>query len=53
MSNIGKDRRDAWRAALACMVTLAVAMGLGRFAFTGDLNEVIPKMIKYYKQNSK
>lgn len=34
MSNIGKDRRDAWRAALACMVTLAVAMGLGRFAFT-------------------
>lgn len=34
MSNIGDDRRDAWRAALACMVTLAVAMGLGRFAFT-------------------
>lgn len=34
MSNIGKSRRDAWRAALACMVTLAVAMGLGRFAFT-------------------
>lgn len=34
MSDIGKDRRDAWRAALACMVTLAVAMGLGRFAFT-------------------
>jgi hypothetical protein len=34
MSNIGRDRRDAWRAALACMVTLAVAMGLGRFAFT-------------------
>jgi len=28
------DRRAAWRAALACMVTLAVAMGLGRFAFT-------------------
>jgi len=27
-------RREAWRAALACMVTLAVAMGLGRFAFT-------------------
>ncbi|MEP6721758.1 MAG: YbfB/YjiJ family MFS transporter [Variovorax sp.] len=27
-------RRGAWRAALACMVTLAVAMGLGRFAFT-------------------
>ena len=23
------------------------------FAITGDLNEVIPKMIKYYKQNSK
>jgi predicted MFS family arabinose efflux permease len=34
MSNIGNDRRGAWRAALACMVTLAVAMGLGRFAFT-------------------
>ncbi|MGJ7578823.1 YbfB/YjiJ family MFS transporter [Variovorax sp. RHLX14] len=40
MSNIGTsgvlgyDRRGAWRAALACMVTLAVAMGLGRFAFT-------------------
>ncbi|UST52992.1 YbfB/YjiJ family MFS transporter [Comamonadaceae bacterium OTU4NAUVB1] len=28
------DRRAAWRAALACMVTLSVAMGLGRFAFT-------------------
>ncbi len=25
---------QAWRAALACMVALAVAMGLGRFAFT-------------------
>ena len=34
MSGIGQDRRGAWRAALACMVTLAVAMGLGRFAFT-------------------
>ncbi len=34
MSNIGYDRRGAWRAALACMATLAVAMGLGRFAFT-------------------
>ncbi|MBT2324251.1 YbfB/YjiJ family MFS transporter [Variovorax paradoxus] len=34
MSMIGKDRRGAWRAALACMVSLAVAMGLGRFAFT-------------------
>jgi predicted MFS family arabinose efflux permease len=34
MSVIGSDRRDAWRAALACMVSLAVAMGLGRFAFT-------------------
>ncbi|MBW8716035.1 MAG: YbfB/YjiJ family MFS transporter [Variovorax paradoxus] len=34
MSDIGRDRRGAWRAALACMVTLAVAMGLGRFAFT-------------------
>lgn len=30
----GPDPRGAWRAALACMVTLAVAMGLGRFAFT-------------------
>ncbi|MDB5731027.1 MAG: putative transporter, MFS-type [Variovorax sp.] len=29
-----RTRREAWRAALACMVTLAVAMGLGRFAFT-------------------
>ncbi|QFZ85620.1 YbfB/YjiJ family MFS transporter [Variovorax paradoxus] len=34
MSGIGHGRRGAWRAALACMVTLAVAMGLGRFAFT-------------------
>jgi len=34
MSQIGYDPRGAWRAALACMVTLAVAMGLGRFAFT-------------------
>ncbi|MEJ7687173.1 MAG: YbfB/YjiJ family MFS transporter [Variovorax sp.] len=34
MTVIGTDRRDAWRAALACMVSLAVAMGLGRFAFT-------------------
>lgn len=34
MSQIGQGRREAWRAALACMVTLAVAMGLGRFAFT-------------------
>ncbi|OUM01916.1 YbfB/YjiJ family MFS transporter [Variovorax sp. JS1663] len=34
MSMIGSDRRGAWRAALACMVALAVAMGLGRFAFT-------------------
>src|SRR5690606_37024339 len=34
MSSIGRDSRGAWRAALACMVTLAVAMGLGRFAFT-------------------
>ncbi|VTU34637.1 Major Facilitator Superfamily protein [Variovorax sp. PBS-H4] len=34
MSTIGSDRRAAWRAALACMVALAVAMGLGRFAFT-------------------
>ena len=34
MSQSGDQRRGAWRAALACMVTLAVAMGLGRFAFT-------------------
>lgn len=34
MSLTGYDRHAAWRAALACMVTLAVAMGLGRFAFT-------------------
>lgn len=34
MSEIGRDRRGAWRAALACMITLSVAMGLGRFAFT-------------------
>jgi predicted MFS family arabinose efflux permease len=34
MLQIGQGRRGAWRAALACMVTLAVAMGLGRFAFT-------------------
>jgi len=34
MSLIGYDRRGAWRAALACMAALAVAMGLGRFAFT-------------------
>ncbi|VTU29350.1 Major Facilitator Superfamily protein [Variovorax sp. PBL-H6] len=34
MSTIGSDRHSAWRAALACMVALAVAMGLGRFAFT-------------------
>jgi predicted MFS family arabinose efflux permease len=34
MSGVGRNRRGAWRAALACMVTLAVAMGLGRFAFT-------------------
>jgi predicted MFS family arabinose efflux permease len=33
----GFDRRGAWRAALACMVCLAVAMGLGRFAFTPAL----------------
>jgi predicted MFS family arabinose efflux permease len=34
MSGVGQNRRGAWRAALACMITLAVAMGLGRFAFT-------------------
>ncbi|SFM66715.1 YbfB/YjiJ family MFS transporter [Variovorax sp. OV329] len=33
----GYDRRGAWRAAMACMVCLAVAMGLGRFAFTPAL----------------
>lgn len=31
MSLISKDRREAWRAALAGMVALAVVMGLGRF----------------------
>ena len=34
MTDDAARRRAAWRAALACMVTLAVAMGLGRFAFT-------------------
>lgn len=34
MTDDAAKRRGAWRAALACMVTLAVAMGLGRFAFT-------------------
>jgi MFS family permease len=34
MSLISYDRRGAWRSALACMAALAVAMGLGRFAFT-------------------
>jgi len=34
MSNTGYEPRGGWRAALACMVALAVAMGLGRFAFT-------------------
>lgn len=34
MSLIGYDRRAGWRAAGACMVALALAMGLGRFAFT-------------------
>ena len=34
MTGFQSDRRSAWRAAFACMVTLAVAMGLGRFAFT-------------------
>ena len=34
MSVIGRARGAAGRAALACMVGLAVAMGLGRFAFT-------------------
>lgn len=28
------DAAQGWRAALACMVALSVAMGLGRFAFT-------------------
>ena len=34
MALTGYDRRGAWRAALACMLALAVAMGFGRFAFT-------------------
>lgn len=34
MPTSGYDRRAAWRAALACMAALSVAMGLGRFAFT-------------------
>jgi len=34
MSKTGYEPRGGWRAALACMVALAVAMGLGRFAFT-------------------
>lgn len=34
MSTDKQNRRQAWRAALACMVALAVAMGMGRFAFT-------------------
>ena len=34
MSETGYDPRGGWRAALACMVALAVVMGLGRFAFT-------------------
>lgn len=34
LSDAGREPRGAWRAALACMVALAVAMGLGRFAFT-------------------
>ncbi|WP_345811099.1 YbfB/YjiJ family MFS transporter [Paraburkholderia sp. PREW-6R] len=31
---VANDRHAARRAALACMVTLAVALGIGRFAFT-------------------
>ncbi|MEJ8853547.1 YbfB/YjiJ family MFS transporter [Variovorax robiniae] len=34
MTDEAANRRGAWRAALACMVTLAVALGIGRFAFT-------------------
>lgn len=34
MSDSGYERRGAWRAALACGVTLAVVLGIGRFAFT-------------------
>ena len=26
---------------------------LADYAITGDVNDIIPKMIKYYKQNSK
>ncbi len=47
MSEIGRDRRGAWRAALACMVTLSVAMGLGRFAFT----PMLPIMLHEGKLN--
>src|SRR5579864_7328278 len=32
--DVRAERHSARRAALACMVTLAVALGIGRFAFT-------------------
>jgi len=47
MSNIGYEPRGGWRAALACMVALAVAMGLGRFAFT----PMLPVMLHEGKLN--
>lgn len=48
MSSIASERprfsvdRAAWRAALACMLALAVAMGIGRFAFT----PLLPMMLR-------
>lgn len=47
MSDIGYEPRGGWRAALACMVALAVAMGLGRFAFT----PMLPVMLHEGKLN--
>lgn len=47
MSNTGYEPRGGWRAALACMVALAVAMGLGRFAFT----PMLPVMLHEGKLN--
>lgn len=47
MSDIGYEPRGGWRAALACMVALAVAMGLGRFAFT----PMLPVMLHEDKLN--
>jgi len=47
MLNTGYEPRGGWRAALACMVALAVAMGLGRFAFT----PMLPVMLHEGKLN--